>query len=123
MTGTIVAAHDDGFDVEVKDLGAPPLRVRPGRAGIEGSCAPGKEVMVAIRPEQITLRNSAADGRCNVLPVTLQASQFLGDRYEYTVAVGAESRVLTTPASQPLKPGQKIYLELDPEAITLWPLR
>ena len=79
--------------------------------------------MVAIRPEQIALRSSAPEGECNIIPATLQGSQFLGDRYEYSVAVGSESRVLTTPASQPLKPGQRIYLELDPEAITLWPLR
>jgi iron(III) transport system ATP-binding protein len=77
--------------------------------------------MVAIRPEQISLAKTAGDGRGNVLAVTLQASQFLGDRYEYTVAVGGESRVLTAPAAQRLKPGQQIYLQLDPEAITLWP--
>ncbi|HEX9442699.1 MAG TPA: TOBE domain-containing protein, partial [Candidatus Binatia bacterium] len=89
--------------------------------GPDNSWTAGKEVMVAIRPEQIALSCSPAGGKRNVLPVTLQSSQFLGDRYEYTVAVGSESRVLTVPASQPLKPGQKIYLEFDPESITLWP--
>jgi len=122
LTGKIVAADDDGFDVELKDLAAPPVCVRASRPVLENTWTTGKEVMVAIRPEQITLSCSVADGKRNVLAVTLQASQFLGDRYEYTVAVGSESRVLTTPASQPLKPGQKIYLELDPEAITLWPM-
>lgn len=122
LTGKIVAANDDGFDVELKDLAAPPVCVRASRPALENTWTTGKEVMVAIRPEQIAVCSSVSDGKRNVLAVTLQASQFLGDRYEYTVAVGSESRVLTTPASQPLKPGQKIYLELDPEAITLWPM-
>jgi ABC-type Fe3+/spermidine/putrescine transport system ATPase subunit len=121
LTGKIVAANDSGFDVELKNLAARAICVRSNRAAPEGGWTAGQDVMVAIRPEQIALSTAASDGKPNVLPVTLQASQFLGDRYEYTVAVGSETRVLTAPASQPLKPGQKIYLELDPEAITLWP--
>jgi ABC-type Fe3+/spermidine/putrescine transport system ATPase subunit len=120
LAGKIVETNGEECRVELKDLAAPPMCVRAHRIG-ESPWATGKEVMVAIRPEQISLAKSAGDCKGNVLPVTLQASQFLGDRYEYTVAVGAESRVLTAPASQPLKPGQQIYLELDPAAITLWP--
>jgi ABC-type Fe3+/spermidine/putrescine transport system ATPase subunit len=121
LTGKIVGAGEKGIDVELKDLPAAPLCVRSSRDAPEGTWTAGTEVMVAIRPEQIALRLSAGDRRCNVLPATLQSSQFLGDRYEYTVAVGSQSRVLSAPASQPLKPGEKVYLELDPEAITLWP--
>jgi ABC-type Fe3+/spermidine/putrescine transport system ATPase subunit len=121
LSGKIVAANAGGFDVELKNLAAPPVSVRSHRSGAESGWTTGRDVMVAIRPEQIALSITVSDGKPNVLPVTLQASQFLGDRYEYTVSVGSESRVLTAPASQPLKPGQKIYLELDPEAITLWP--
>jgi hypothetical protein len=47
--------------------------------------------------------------------------QFLGDRYEYTVALGAETRVLVSPAVQHVKAGEKVYLELKSEGITLWP--
>src|SRR5262249_35333467 len=106
--------------VELKDHAGPPVSVRAHRSG-DSAWAAGRDVMVAIRPEQISVTRSAGDGRGNVLAVMLQASQFLGDRYEYTVKVGGESRVLTAPAAQPLKPGQQIYLQLDPEAITLWP--
>ncbi|MGH7767910.1 MAG: ABC transporter ATP-binding protein [Candidatus Binatia bacterium] len=123
LTGKIVEANADGCKVELRDLAAPPVRVRACPPPAGGAWTAGMEVMVAIRPEQIALSSSTTDGKRNVLPVTLQASQFLGDRYEYTVGVGSESRVLTTPASNPLKPGQQIYLELDPEAITLWPTR
>ncbi len=124
LPGKIVAAHDDWLQVELGGLAATPLRVSrsSGASAETHEWSAGKKVMVAIRPEQIAVCSSVSDGKRNVLAVTLQASQFLGDRYEYTVAVGSESRVLTTPASQPLRPGQKIYLELDPEAITLWPM-
>jgi ABC-type Fe3+/spermidine/putrescine transport system ATPase subunit len=121
LAGKIVSSGDAGCAVKLKDLAAPPISVRSSRAAPESGWTAGQDVMVAIRPEQIGLAISASDGNPNVLPVVVQASQFLGDRYEYTVAVGSESRVLTAPASQPLKPGQKIYLALDAEAITLWP--
>ncbi|HEY2990234.1 MAG TPA: ABC transporter ATP-binding protein [Candidatus Binatia bacterium] len=121
LSGKIVDANDEECKVQLRDLAAAPFCVRTSRPAGENAWTPGKEVMVAIRPEQIALSSSTTGGKRNVLPVTLQASHFLGDRYEYTVAIGSESRVLTTPASQPLKPGQKIYLELDPDAITLWP--
>jgi hypothetical protein len=51
----------------------------------------------------------------------LQAAQFLGDRYEYTVALGAETRVLVSTAERPLKVGENIFLELKSEGVTLWP--
>jgi hypothetical protein len=37
------------------------------------------------------------------------------------VALGSETRVLVSPASRYLKAGEKIYLELKSEGITLWP--
>lgn len=86
-----------------------------------GSFAAGDEVMVAIRPEQIAIWTSVPDGRSNIVPATLEGVHFLGDRYEYTVSLGSETRVLISSASQVLKAGQKIFLELKQEGITLWP--
>jgi hypothetical protein len=51
----------------------------------------------------------------------LQAVHFLGDRCEYTVTLGLDTRVLVSPASQQLSAGDKIFLQLKPEAMTLWP--
>ena len=45
----------------------------------------------------------------------------LGDRYEYTVHIGSESRVLVSPAAREVKRGDRICLELKPEGVTLWP--
>jgi hypothetical protein len=47
--------------------------------------------------------------------------QFLGDRYEYTVEIGSETRVLVSRASQHFKRGDKIFLQLKSEGIALWP--
>ena len=47
--------------------------------------------------------------------------QFLGDRYEYTVEIGSEMRVLVSPESQQVKRGDTIFLKLKPEGMTLWP--
>ena len=80
-----------------------------------------KTVMVAIRPEQVALWDSLPEGRANMIQADLRAVQFLGDRYEYTVALGSETRVLVSPASQHLKPGDKVFLELKSEGISLWP--
>jgi hypothetical protein len=63
----------------------------------------------------------APEGRANLIPANLQAIQFLGDRYEYTVALGSETRVLVSPAALHLKAGERVFLELKSEGITLWP--
>ena len=47
--------------------------------------------------------------------------QFLGDRYEYTVTLGSETRVIVSPEARQLKQGGKVFLELKPEGMTLWP--
>jgi len=81
----------------------------------------GQGVTVAIRPEQVNLTAGRQDGRANMVEATLQTVQFLGDRYEYTVTLGGETRVLASPEPQHLKSGDRVYLELKPEGMTLWP--
>ena len=81
----------------------------------------GQGVTVAIRPEQVNLTSGRQDGRANMVEATLQTVQFLGDRYEYTVTLGTETRVLASPEPQSAKPGDRVYLELKPEGMTLWP--
>jgi ABC-type Fe3+/spermidine/putrescine transport system ATPase subunit len=77
--------------------------------------------MVAIRPERIALSDRAADSEVNIVHGTLQGTQFLGDRYEYTVALGSEARVIVSPEAKELKPGGKVFLQLKPDSMTLWP--
>ena len=60
------------------------------------------------------------EGGTNVVEARLETVLFLGDRYEYTVTLGSETRVLVSPVFQGLKSGDKVSLELKPEGMTLW---
>ncbi len=123
LAGKVLRITDHQIDVEVQQLGAVPLVIERSNAPAcaNGIAALGQAVMIAIRPEKIAIWGSPPEGRSNMIPAHLQAAQFLGDRYEYTVALGSETRVLVSPAEQPLKAGEKVFLELKSEGITLWP--
>src|SRR5262249_4407057 len=109
--------------VAIQQFDASPLCIQRTNLSASGNglSGVGQSVIVAIRPEQIELWVKAPEGKPNMVPANLQSVQFLGDRYEYTVALGSETRVLVSPASRHLKAGEKIYLELKSEGITLWP--
>ena len=81
----------------------------------------GREVIVSIRPDHIRAWDSAPNGKRNILHATLEGVHFLGDRYEYTVSMGSDTRVLILPASQVFKVGQAIFLELTSDHLSLWP--
>ena len=123
LPGKVVAMTDHQINVEILQVGVTPLAIQ--RSGLSapgnGSPAVGQSVMVAIRPEKIAISGRALEGQSNMIQAHLQAVHFLGDRYEYTVQMGAETRVLVSPASQHLKAGENVFLELKSEGITLWP--
>jgi ABC-type Fe3+/spermidine/putrescine transport system ATPase subunit len=123
LSGMVSAISDQLVNVEVQGLGPAQLVVQRGNvvSSADGFPAAGQSVMVAIRPEQVTLSAQRRDGQANWLEATLQAVHFLGDRCEYTVTLGLDTRVLVSPASQQLSAGDKIFLQLKPEAMTLWP--
>jgi ABC-type Fe3+/spermidine/putrescine transport system ATPase subunit len=123
LPGKVVGMTDHQINVEILQVGVTPLEIQ--RSGLSapgnGSPAVGQSVMVAIRPEKIAISGGASEGQSNMIQAHLQAVHFLGDRYEYTVQMGAETRVLVSPASQHLRAGEKVFLELKSEGITLWP--
>ena len=81
----------------------------------------GQSATVAIRPEKIALAHKAGAMQDNVVEGTLRSVQFLGDRYEYTVTLGEETRVIVSPQAQQLKHGGKVFLQLEADGMTLWP--
>jgi ABC-type Fe3+/spermidine/putrescine transport system ATPase subunit len=123
LPGKVSGVSDRQIDVEVQGESRAQLVLQRGSviAATNGNPAIGQGVMVAIRPEQVNLSAGRAEGRTNTIEANLQAVLFLGDRYEYTVTVGAETRVLVSPSSLGLKSGDKVSLELKPEGMTLWP--
>jgi len=123
LPGKILGIAAEQVKVAIQQFEASPLCIQRTNLSASGNglSGVGQSVIVAIRPEQIELWVKAPEGKPNMVPANLQSVQFLGDRYEYTVALGSETRVLVSPASRHLKAGEKIYLELKSEGITLWP--
>jgi ABC-type Fe3+/spermidine/putrescine transport system ATPase subunit len=123
LPGRVVGATDQVVNVEIQEISAKPLLIKRSHvtADLNGFPATGQAVMVAIRPEQVVLWGAAPEGVANTIPAELKMAHFLGDRYEYTVTLGSETRVLVSPASQHLKSGDKVFLELKSEGISLWP--
>ncbi|HVO96135.1 MAG TPA: ABC transporter ATP-binding protein [Terriglobales bacterium] len=122
LPGQVTAMSDQQVHVEVQGVGATELILE--RANVVGSNhgfpTVGQKAVVAIRPEKIVVSDRVANGQSNVVQGTLEGSQFLGDRYEYTVTLGAESRVIVSPEAKQLKPGGTVFLELKPDGMTLW---
>jgi ABC-type Fe3+/spermidine/putrescine transport system ATPase subunit len=122
LPGKVLGVTEQLINVEIQQISAAPLKIRRTHVSSGGNgFTAGQGVMVAIRPEQVALWGAAPEGVTNTIPAKLKAAQFLGDRYEYTVTLGAETRVLVSPASEQLKTGESVFLELKSEGITLWP--
>jgi ABC-type Fe3+/spermidine/putrescine transport system ATPase subunit len=123
LPGKVVGMTDHQINIEVQQVGVTPLAIQRSNFSASGNGWPaiGQLVMVAIRPEKIAISGRAPEGQPNMIHAYLQAVHFLGDRYEYTVQLGAETRVLVSPASQHLKTGERVFLKLDSDGITLWP--
>jgi ABC-type Fe3+/spermidine/putrescine transport system ATPase subunit len=122
LPGKVSAATDQQVNVAVEGVASAPLVLSRANvvAAANGNVGVGQNVMVAIRPEKVNIC-TAADGGANMVGAMLHAVQFLGDRYEYTVKLGSETRVLVTPESRGVKAGDKVFLELKPDGMTLWP--
>ncbi len=122
LLAKVVGSKGDRVQVEISGVVDSLLWVSVNNAAFlgAGGIKIGQEMMVAIRPEQIVVWTAMPDGRTNILSSAVESVHFLGDRYEYTVLLGSQTRVLVLPASQVLQTGQKIFLELKSEEITLW---
>jgi iron(III) transport system ATP-binding protein len=123
LNGKVTAVSDKHISVQVQGIGASGLTLARNNVISSSSAFPavGQSAMVAIRHEKIAVSERIRDGESNVVEGTLQGSQFLGDRYEYTVTLGSETRIIVSPEARQLKHGGKIFLELKPEGMTLWP--
>ena len=123
LPGKVSRIANQQVTVEVHGIASAALVLQQSNiiSSANGTSAVGQSVMVAIRPEQVSILGTMADGRPNTIQADLQSVLFLGDRYEYTVEIGSETRVLVSPASKRVKRGDKIFLELKPEGMTLWP--
>jgi iron(III) transport system ATP-binding protein len=121
LPAKVSAVSEAKVEVQVSGVGASNLTLpRANVISSNGFPAAGQSAMVAIRPEKIALSENGVRG-VNVVEGILQSVQFLGDRYEYTVTLGEETRVIVSPEAQQLKQGGKVFLDLKSDGMTLWP--
>ena len=79
------------------------------------AAAAGDNVVLVVRPEDITLLDGPAEQRENVLSGIVDAVVFMGDALECQLSVGAQRlRTKLHPASG-LRQGQSVMLQLPPE--------
>jgi ABC-type Fe3+/spermidine/putrescine transport system ATPase subunit len=123
LPGKVSAISEQFVNVEVPGVAAAPLILERQNvaSSVNGFPAVGQGVMVAIRPEQVSLSAERREGQANRVEAVLRSVQFLGDRYEYTVTLGDETRVIGSPEARQLKQGGKVFLDLKPESISIWP--
>ena len=119
LSGRILESGDKTVRVAVHGC-AGGLTVPSPEAGSPDAFEVGQDVLVAIRPEKVTVWSSVPNGKKNLVQATLESIHFLGDRYEYTVKIGDQTRLLILPVAETRKAGEQIFLELKPEEITLW---
>ena len=87
---------------------------------IRPALAPGADVHVAIRPEDIEVDGARPDG--GTLPGVIDTLLFVGDRYEARVSLGGEQRiVLLVPRTREWKEGQAVALAFPPDTVSVWP--
>jgi ABC-type Fe3+/spermidine/putrescine transport system ATPase subunit len=111
LPGKIIQITEDRIQVKIQQIGVAPLAIERNHLIPTGNGVPqvGQPVMVAIRPEKVSLWGQAPQCQQNLVQAHLRAVQFLGDRYEYTVALGEETRVLISTEVQHVKAGEKKF--------------
>ena len=72
--------------------------------------------VISIRPENIPLHKDRPASMDNVLEGTVTEAIFMGDAYQCKVAVGDDMIAVHTHPFNPVHPGDKVYLHLDPES-------
>ncbi len=120
LPGKILGIADQQVNVAIQQFDASPLSIQRAAnlsASGNGLTGVGQSVMVAIRPQQVKILAKAPEGKLNMVPANLQSVQFLGDRYEYTVALGSETRVLVSPASRYLKAVKRFIWNSSPKVL------
>jgi ABC-type Fe3+/spermidine/putrescine transport system ATPase subunit len=120
LTARVAEVRDECVKVAVNEFSESPLVSIPSSAW-QIPASQGQEVVLAIRPEKMRLWSSLPEGKSNLLCTTLEGVNFLGDRYEYTVKIGSEKRVVVLPAFETHHAGSRVFLELRSEGISLWP--
>jgi ABC-type Fe3+/spermidine/putrescine transport system ATPase subunit len=117
-----------GFEGEVMDADREAILVGlSANAGTRIQCAQegegwrkGDSVVVAVRPEDLTVERTHQGNGLNRVPCLVESAVFLGDRFECRLRYGSVAFTLSAPREGPLLPGQQIFPSLSPQAVRVW---
>jgi iron(III) transport system ATP-binding protein len=89
-----------------------------------GSISAGSGVLLAMRPDGLTLnRTASSDTGTTSLPCTVDASAFQGSTIEYRVTVGGRGlRVWTTATDEEFERGANAHLHIPPDSCVVLPM-
>jgi len=72
--------------------------------------------VISIRPEHIPVHKEKPQGLDNVVEGTVKEAVFMGDAYHCQIAVGDMLLAVHTHPFLNMRPGEKVYLHLDPQS-------
>ena len=119
--GTLVSVADGFATVDAGPLGEV-------RAEFAGQHAEGAEVLVAIRPEKVTISGAAPGGTVNVVEGRMGSSAYLGDRSHFYVNIAGRDAPVAV-ATQSLERGagelgasdRPVWLSWSQDSVVLLP--
>ena len=112
------------IDATVQGVDGERVTVDAGFGAIGGTSpgiayAEGQQVIIAIRPEGMTMSRAASEG---ALEAVVQTGAFLGSSMEYLVAVGDHTlRVRTPPTTEQFDLDDKVFLTIYPDNAVVIP--
>ncbi|MBI4287007.1 MAG: ABC transporter ATP-binding protein [Chloroflexi bacterium] len=80
----------------------------------------GQDVLLCIRPQDMTLYKEKPPERPNVWMCTVKVAAYMGDHEEYELTHGDQVLKVSGPASLKLRAGDNVFVELVPEGIKVW---
>ncbi len=76
----------------------------------------GQAVVISIRPEHIQVHKEKPQGLGNLVEGTVKEAVFMGDAFHCLIVVQDQLLRVHTHPFNPMTPGEKIYLHLDPQS-------
>lgn len=79
----------------------------------------GDSVVVAVRPDQLSIRKTPGNAGLNQVPCEVETAVFLGENFECHLRYGNHAFTLATSRFEPLSPGERVAIQL-PQSVNVW---
>lgn len=113
ITGTVRDDVSNGDAVVIETSGGELVH------GISHGRKAGSQATLSVRTVHLQLHPQRPEGDCNVWPVTIARSVFLGDLSEIHVNWAGRQLIIRRSALDPMDEGQEVFLSVDPKRCVL----